>query len=399
MSGNKFVFAACGAKEHIDTLHFSLRYLKHFSINEIIVVTDSSRNEIPVLFENVVDVETPQHFTNHQASIYLKTGLHKFLPKGYSYCYLDTDVIALNEECDDIFNYKKGVITFAPDHCNLPAFSPSAVKCDCDKKNKKDIEELESLMDKYDPARKLKDPVMEKKKRALIKKFEVIKQSKLDYFFLVIRFLTTIKKFKLDDDTFYDRAKKVWVDKEGQVIITPAENMFKDIEKNSHWRWNQLNRRWYGPDGKDVYNLKCPHLAEYIYNRFGIEVKDKNFQHWNGGVFLFDDSSHEFMEAWFSKTMQIFTWPEWMTRDQGTLIATVWEFGLQNNPVLPQKFNFIADYTSHRVMMDEQGNFSDDAFKTKLRPALIHIYHNFGMKGWDIWDYVEQLGAELPAAV
>ena len=61
--------------------------------------------------------------------------------------------------------------------------------------------------------------------------------------------------------------------------------------------------------------------------------------------------------------------------------------------------NFIADYTSQRVMMDESGNFSDDAFKTKLRPALIHIYHNFGMKGWDIWDYVEELGNQLSVEV
>ena len=395
MSQNKFVFVVCGAREHLETLHFSIRYLQYFSENEIIVVTDSARNEIPVAYINLVDVKTPEHFTNHQASIYLKTGLHKFLPKGFLYCYLDTDVIALNEKCDEVFNHKAGAITFAADHCRLPAFSPNAVRCDCAVNNRKDVIELEALMEKYDPARKLKDPAMEKKKRALIKKFEIMKQNKISYLFLVLRFLTAFKKFKLDDDTFYDRKKKVWVDKEGNVIITPADNMFKDIEKNSHWRWNQITRRWYGPDGKDVFNLKCPHLAEYIFNRFGIEVKDKNFQHWNGGVFLFDDSSHNFMEAWFDKTMKIFTYPEWMTRDQGTLIATVWEFGLQNNPTLPQKFNFIADYTSHRVMMDETGNFSDDAFKTKLKPALVHIYHNFGMKGWDIWDYVESLGEKL----
>lgn len=395
MSQNKFVFVVCGAREHLETLHFSIRYLQYFSENEIIVVTDSARNEIPVAYINLVDVKTPEHFTNHQASIYLKTGLHKFLPKGFLYCYLDTDVIALNTQCDEVFNHKAGAITFAADHCRLPAFSPNAVRCDCAVNNRKDVIELEALMEKYDPARKLKDPAMEKKKRALIKKFEIMKQNKISYLFLVLRFLTAFKKFKLDDDTFYDRKKKVWVDKEGNVIITPADNMFKDIEKNSHWRWNQITRRWYGPDGKDVFNLKCPHLAVYIFNRFGIEVKDKNFQHWNGGVFLFDDTSHNFMEAWFDKTMKIFTYPEWMTRDQGTLIATVWEFGLQNNPTLPQKFNFIADYTSHRVMMDETGNFSDDAFKTKLKPALVHIYHNFGMKGWDIWDYVESLGEKL----
>lgn len=397
MSANKFVFVVCGAREHVETLHFSLRYLKHFSKNEIIVVTDSSRNEIAVEHENIVDVKTPENFTSHQSSIYLKTGLHKFLPKGFSYCYLDTDVLALSSDCDEIFSFKKGAVTFAADHCRLPAFSPNAVYCNCAEQNKKDLKELEALMEKYDPARKLIDPSMDKKKRALIKKFEIIKQNRFSYFLLAVRFLTAINKFKLDDDTFFDRKRKLWVDAEGRVLISPAENMFKDIEKNSRWRWNRITRRWYDEQGRDVFHLTCNHLAENIYKRFSIEVKDKNFQHWNGGVFLFDDSSFNFMEAWFNKTMQIFSLPEWRTRDQGTLIATAWEFGLQNNPVLPKKFNFIADYTTTGVMMDDNGNFTDDAFKTTLKPVLIHIYHNFGLKGWDIWDYVETIGNKISA--
>ncbi|MFN8286861.1 MAG: hypothetical protein U0V74_08930 [Chitinophagales bacterium] len=392
MSANKFVFVVCGAREHVETLHFSLRYLKHFSKNEIIVVTDSSRNEIAVEHDKVVDVKTPEHYNHHQASIYLKVGLNKFLPKGFNYCYLDTDVVALNNECDDIFSQKKGIITFAPDHCRMPKFSPSAVKCDCYEKNRKDIAELEALMEQYDPARKQQDPLMEKKKKALIHKFEVLKQNKLHYLWISIRFVTTLRTFKLDDDTFYDRRKKVWHDKEGRVIITPAESMVKDIEKHSQWRWNSLRRRWIGPDGKDVYDLECNHLQEYIRNRFQIEVKDSHFQHWNGGVFLFSDDSEDFLNAWFDKTMKVFTYPEWRVRDQGTLIATVWEFGLQNHPMLSKKFNFIADYNNPRLMMDEQGNFSDDAFKTKYKPALMHIYHNFGKKGWDVWDYVEHIG-------
>lgn len=396
MSANKFVFVVCGGRDHIETLHFSLRYLKCFSCNEIVIVTDSTRNEIPVNHENIVDVKTPEYFTHHQASIYLKTGLHKFLPKGFLYCYIDTDVIALSEECDDVFNQKKGIITFAADHCRLPKFSPHAVKCNCLEKNKKEIAELEILMEKYDPSRKVKDAEMEEKKKQLIKKFEILKQSKLTYFFIALRFVTTLKKFKLDDDTFYDRWEKIWHDKAGRIIITPAESMVKDIEKNSKWRWNAVRRRWLDESGNDVYNLECPHLAEYIFNRFSINVEDKKFQHWNGGVFLFDDSSHNFMQSWFDKTMEIFTYPEWMTRDQGTLIATVWQFGLQNNPLLSSKFNFIADYHSSQIMMDGEGNFTDDAFKTKLRPALIHIYHNFGKRGWDIWDYVEEVGRNLP---
>lgn len=389
MAQHKFVFVVCGAKEHIDTLHFSLRYLKHFSKNEIIVVTDTVRNEVPVIHDNVIDIKTPEEFTNHQSSIYLKTGLHKFLPGGNLYCYLDTDVVALNSTCDDVFNYRQGPVTFAADHCRMLKFSASAVKCDCFERNKKDIAELEGLMDKYDPSRKWKDPVMEEKKRNLINKFGVLKQNKLKYFFISTRFNAAKKKFKLDDDTFFDKQKKVWHDAEGRVIITPEENMVEDIEKNSTWRWNKEKERWIGDDGRDVYDLKCPHLKEYIFNRFKVDVKEDDFQHWNGGVFLFDDNSKQFMDTWFDKTMKIFTYPEWKTRDQGTLIATVWELGLQNQPLLPQKFNFIADWNNPDMMMDEAGNFTTDSFKTKLQPALIHVYHNFGRRGWNVWDYIE----------
>lgn len=395
MSNNKFVFVVCGGREHIETLHTSLPYLQHFSKNEIIVVTDSARNEIPVQHNNIIDVRTPESFDNHQASIYLKVGLNKFVPPGFNYCYLDTDIIALTPECDEVFNYKQGPITFAADHCRMPLFSPSAVKCPCLQQNKKDIAELEAAVEKYNPTEKDNDPVMLKKKQELIRKFEIMRTNKFSYFIIALRFLTTINTFKLDDDTYYKRWKKLWVDKDGRIIIRPADSMVKKVEANTKFRWDNSGKHWLTPDGKNIYRLECNHLAEYIKNRFGIEVKDNNFQHWNGGVFLFDDSSADFLNAWFDKTMKIFTYPEWSTRDQGTLIATIWEFGLQNNPLLPQKFNFIADYNNHRVMVDAEGNFTDDAFKTKLQPALAHVYHNYGLKGWEVWDYIETVGRKL----
>ena len=79
MSANKFVFVVCGGCEHIETLHYSLQFLKKFSANEIIVVTDAARNEVPVQHDNVIQVDTPTHFNHHQASIYLKVGLNNCL--------------------------------------------------------------------------------------------------------------------------------------------------------------------------------------------------------------------------------------------------------------------------------------------------------------------------------
>src|SRR6185503_13278180 len=114
-ASNKFVFVACGERIQIDELHFSLKALSRFSRNEIIVITDTTRNETPIVWKNIVDIKTPAELNSHQASLFLKTSVHKFLPKESRYCYLNTNVVALSEDADKIFNHKVGPVTFAPD--------------------------------------------------------------------------------------------------------------------------------------------------------------------------------------------------------------------------------------------------------------------------------------------
>jgi len=145
-----FVFVVCGTKEHLDTLAFSLKYLKCYSKLPIIVLTDKSRNEVEIAHSNVIHIETPKEFNHHKASIYLKTGIHLFLPKGNHYCYLDTDVVALREDVDLIFNEYIAPITFAPDHCTLETFSPYGVNCPCLKENQLQVDQLHKLLNTYD---------------------------------------------------------------------------------------------------------------------------------------------------------------------------------------------------------------------------------------------------------
>ena len=387
---NTFVFVVCGATEHIDTLHFSLAALKHFSKAGIVVVTDSARNEIAVVHDNIIDIETPVHFNHHQASIYLKTGLYKFLPAGNTYCYLDTDVIALSAEVDTIFAQKAGPVTFASDHCRMPLFSPNAVNCGCVAENKKHIAELDELRHKFDRNLQITDSGQLEKQKELQKKLVFIKRNNVGYLLTAFRFILSPKSFKLDEDTYYHKKDKYWFDSQGKPIqYDIGNNVIKEVEKNSELRWSYLKYRWIGPRGEDIYMLTCNHLREYIAEKFGIAVKDENWQHWNGGVFLFDDAGGPFLEAWHNKTMEIFKDPKWKTRDQGTLIATAWEFGLQKAPMLSKKFNFIADITSTRVMLDKENDqITDDVFITRYTPAFIHIYHSFGQKGWDVWDWV-----------
>lgn len=392
-----FVFVVCGSREHIDTLHFSLKALRKFSGKKIIVITDISRNEVAINHSNIVDIKTPEHFNHHQASIYLKTGLHKFLPKENLYCYLDTDVVAINHGVDKIFEERYGVVNFSTDHCKVPQFSPYAVNCGCIEKNKAERKEIALLLKKYDGQDEITDQHILQKRDALIKKFQTIKTDKLNYLLISSRFLLSPIVFKLDEDTFYHKWKKYWFDKDGQIILYAKPRAgVNPIEKHTSWRWNRQSQHWISPEGNDIEEIKCDHLALYIFEKFKIEVKDKCWQHWNGGVFLFDENSHAFLEAWHQKTLIIFEDAKWQTRDQGTLIATAWEFGMQRQKTIPIHFNFLADY--HHPTMKYLHNFTF-CFKDtshKIKPSFLHIYHQWGNSGWDVWKEVESLITEKP---
>jgi hypothetical protein len=391
MENGTFVFVVCGDKEYIDTLHFSLRTLRFFSAHKILVVTDTRRNAVPVVHEHILDIETPAYLNNHQASIYLKTGLHKFLTRGQLYCYLDTDVVALDSGVNEIFKHKKNIITFASDHCRMPVFSPYAVNCGCLERNRAEWEQLSSMLLRLDKSPAISNPYLIKKQRDLKKKLELVKQNRFRYFMYAVKYFMPGQILKLDENTSYNKESGVWYDTVGNPIMydTP-KNVIAEIEKTSEWRWNYLKRRWISPQGANVHELSCAHLKENIQVKFKQDIKHPNWQHWNGGVFLFDDASHPFMDTWHLKTLEVFKDPKWKTRDQGTLIATAWEFGLQDAPLLSKKFNFIADPSNPRLMISEDRVYiTDDAFATQYAPSFIHLFHNFGMKGWEVWDWVE----------
>ena len=144
-------------------------------------------------------MDVPERFDNHQASILMKTGLHRIVGDTERICcYLDSDVVAVNSGVDRIFQRKRGPVTFAADHTRLPMFSRYAVRCSC------------------------------------------VRGS-------------------------------------------------------------------------------CDHLRQAIGSKFGVDVFDPEWQHWNGGVFLFDSGSMDFLDTWHTYTRAIFDDPGWKTRDQGTL--------------------------------------------------------------------------------
>jgi hypothetical protein len=338
MKERKFVFVVVGEKDHIIEMNQSIKTLKNFSAKEIFVVTDLSRNKAIVEHENVIDVKTPEHYSNHQAAIFLKTGLHHFLNMSHDYCYLDGDVLVVNEHADNVFSHFVAPVTFCTDHCRLQYFSEAAVPSMF---NHEIIRKQEILKSLFDTSNKFKS-----KREPLLKTFIV---RLIGYFFFRIAILR--------NGFFYDKRNYRWTDFWGNIIL---------FEKSDN-------------------------LVNEIRKKFDVDVIDKKWKHWNGGVFLFNSESVEFLEKWHQWTQAIFDDKNWQVRDQGTLIATAWKFGLENHPTLPLEFNFLADY--HHPTMKYYGDLTFGFNNTSkvIKPVFLHIYHHWGDKEWLVWNDVERI--------
>lgn len=146
----------------------------------------------------------------------------------------------------------------------------------------------------------------------------------------------------------------------------------------------------------------CQHLREAISGLFNVEVSNGRWQMWNGGVFLFDEDSEEFLATWHQMASVIFRDPYWKTRDQGALAATVWKFGYQNQRPLGPEFNLVVDRMwgipeqrradARTADFQCRNDYSVTGEHNLLSPRLIHFVNGgVGQTGWKNWDDVQAL--------
>jgi hypothetical protein len=91
-------------------------------------------------------------------------------------------------------------------------------------------------------------------------------------------------------------------------------------------------------------------------------------------------------------TNEIFKDQYWKTRDQGTLIATVWKNNLYNHKCIPETYNFLTNYKDSTISAKIKNNIIlAHKRNNKLTPNFIHVYNEFSRKGWDIWDCIENI--------
>ena len=421
-----WVFVVCGAEEHIQTLNFSLRALKRHTKMPIRVVTDLSRNGgVAIEHDDVVDAPIDPRYNHHQASILLKTGLHRYvdLSPGKRYVYLDTDVVAVRPGVDELFDRFVPPILFCTDHCRMRQFSPTAVRgaehdqaLSLQKRVMALMAEAEEKSGPLEHRLRLKGILHEweqlRKQRAadwawrryvglgrpawlrpltkayyLLRGYRVCHEPNGDWYACKA---PPAADFFAANGYRYETGTQRYFDAAGQMVWDTAL-IRQTVEAHTEVRWDARRDCWAAPDGRNVLGVvESDTLRQRIAEKFGVHVAEPNWQHWNGGVFVFGAESADFLDTWHAYTRAIFDDPAWKTRDQGTLIASVWAHGLENQPVMPLAFNFLADY--HHPTMRHLGNlrFSLRPGGPVVEPKLLHVYHHWGDPQWDVWRAVEK---------
>ncbi|MFH2097927.1 MAG: hypothetical protein ABIJ95_00320, partial [Pseudomonadota bacterium] len=284
-----WVFVACGGEKHFRSLEIALALLKKHSSLPVVLVTDRARNQVQPPPCVVMDTPAPREMTHRQAAIFLKTSLNRILPPGRTYCYLDTDVLAVRPGPDKIFELLGNrPILFAPDHCTLEMFSPRAVRCGCARAYEEREERFNRLMEKHmgppladpvlaDRKNRLERLILEFKKNQIISTLELSrKRSRLD---LLNQNIQKRKRsapqgilpslagrvadwFKPSPRTLFEREGFYWdakshrcSDRDGNVLF---DREFHDLDHffrtNGGYTFDWQKRRWYDWEGNLLFD-------------------------------------------------------------------------------------------------------------------------------------------------
>jgi hypothetical protein len=362
MSDDKaFVYSVVGKGKHSARVDNSVRLLQSMTNKEIYVVAGKDRHNVSSS-GNKIEVALPKDLDDHEASIWLKTSLNKYLPTGKRYAYLDSDVLPVHNP-DAIFEQFKDPIMFARDQATIDRFSPYAVSCGCLKDKIDQQLALQEQIDQFANYSKSilpKDVLFEKQKR--LKRLlsdEMIFQKWLRF----IRFNLARKKYHLSGEFYFDKEKSIWYDNDEEIILYHEPN--QHIQQHSPYTHDDQTNRWLNAKHEDIHDVQCSHLRESLLNKFDVAADGKELL-WNGGIFLFDEGSNDFMNTWHQIVCDILSDHRWRTRDQAALYITSRKFNLdpaENH--LEKKWNWlITENTELDLLMNE-----------KVKPHFVHLMH------------------------
>ncbi len=395
---NHFVFVVCGAREYISELNFSLKFIRYFSKYPIWVLTDSRRNEIPIEHDNIIDVAVPESWGNHQAHLFLETSLpkHVNLREGDVYCYLDSDVVAISYDINKIFDEFSSPVVFAADHCTIDYFSAGVMQCSC----RDEFELMERqfhFLQSYFPSFDKSGVEILADRAALKQCFSMMRKKPFSpktgaIRYLWQRYVSKPVEIRLGEKFVFNSVLRTWKNASGETIDYDYRYFKKQLWQKHHIRckngvWQNRQGRALAPESPH-----CHHLRMHIKKYYNIEIPS-GWQHWNGGVFLFSKEAVDFFDDWHRFTMcEISRGSIKSYDDQGTLAVCAWKHNLKNRSLLSPLFNLITDFGKKDVGYKQNFGFTNDGFKTRIEPAFLHVYNEWGNTKWDIWQAVEEIG-------
>ena len=414
---NIFVFAVCGVESWLNQLNISLKYLRSFSKNEIIVVTDLSRNKIDILHNNIINFKTPQDIDNIKASIFLKISLHKILDMANNYCYLDSCVIAVRKGVDKIFNHNYGKITFSPDFCKFNEASPYLVNCNCLAERYNEQKELNDILFKYkdykDEGKELNEVLKDennlfrksviyliahlqvKIKKIFFKYYAESEQNRsgmIKFNFYKLLKIKLFDKLNISEHWIYNKFNKAWLDENNNILYCKHLQLSDYIENKTNFRYDKEINEWVNKNNSKVfYEPLCNHLKDLIKIEFKLIITKSDWQHWNSSVFLFNSKSVDFLDLWHSYALLAFNNAYFKTNDIPSLAAAVWKFNYQNKQNFPTEFQLIANLKAKNAKYIGNNEYSINEGKTIISPYFINTGNGFGNKNWEIWNSIEEI--------
>lgn len=349
MSNRNYVFAVCGESKYLRQCEDAVMRLGNFSSLPIYIITDVKRNDSKITAEaKIIEVETPGDLNHHQASIYLKTSLPHFLPvQTSSYCYLDSDVFAVSDKADTIFDCEHEGIGFAQDLYTVNEFSAYVFNDGFLEKRLAENQEVVSLISKLEA---LHHHFKEKQQSPEGKKLEAFLSTvKKDPFrnllplsnYLFARAFK-FEKQKIRDDLYYKSAAKAWVDKNENEILFDYPSRINKLLSSSPYKFDKKKGSWLNPKGEKVFSMKHPKLREWLTQQTNRQFSGEE-RLLNGGVFVFDQRAIPFFNTWHDEVMKQLPDNSFRNRDQAALFLAAQKYpGLIGKP-LDSCYNFLVD--------------------------------------------------------
>lgn len=115
--------------------------------------------------------------------------------------------------------------------------------------------------------------------------------------------------------------------------------------------------------------VKYGHITDHLKKIFDVHISKEYIQP-NGGLFLFNKSAELFLSKWYDNCLKILSDPiVWSTRDQGALLATIFQLHMQNNHRINNLYNYIINNTDTSPSIESLE-------KKLVNPYFIHFIAN-----------------------